>query len=58
MIIGYKYCLKILNIIWKEVIQLKNYYKGICKNYKEANKKIQSVIILMDSTDVVYGKFF
>jgi hypothetical protein len=42
----------------KEDIQLKNYYKGICKNYKEVDKKIQSVIILMDSTDVVYGKFF
>ena len=42
----------------KGTIQLKNYYKGICKNYKEVNKKIQSVIILMDSTDVVYGKFF
>ena len=42
----------------KEALQFKNYYRGICKNYKEANKKIQSVIILMDSTDVVYGKFF
>jgi hypothetical protein len=42
----------------KEALQLKNYYRGICKNYKEVDKKIQSVISLMDSIDVVYGKFF
>ena len=49
---------KISNIIWKEAIQLKNICIGICKNYKEVDKKIQSVIILMDSTDVVYVQFF
>ena len=36
---------------------MKNYCKGICKNYI-VNEKIQSVIIHMDSKDVVNVKFF
>ena len=36
---------------------MKNYCKGICKNYI-VNKKIQSVIIHMDSKDVGNVQFF